>query len=132
MIGEQPHIEMHFWQFTRNIHICVIPGKLMEQHFNASFDSNPGDKILFIAEIQCSQDLRVLHILVKFQEVWLDCWLLCCNKISHFQVQCRSLYKIFIHFCRHPTTTLTNFYWRKNHIFIYFYLSSSVLCSGWI
>ena len=27
-IGEQPSLQMNFWQFSRNTAICVIPGKM--------------------------------------------------------------------------------------------------------
>ena len=58
-IGEQQYIAMYLRQFSRHADIRVTPGKLLELHFYASLLSNPGEKVLIIVAISCSQDLRV-------------------------------------------------------------------------
>ena len=45
-IGEQPYMEMDFWQFSRNVYICIIPGKLSENHLHARLFSNPCGQVL--------------------------------------------------------------------------------------
>ena len=45
-IGEQPHRQMDFWQFSRNADICVISGKLSEINLHAWLFSNPRGKVL--------------------------------------------------------------------------------------
>ena len=45
-IGEQPGMQMDFWQFSRNADICVIPGKLSEIHFYAWLFSDAWGKVL--------------------------------------------------------------------------------------
>ena len=58
-IGEQQYTEMLDGQFSNIPDVCDIVGKLLEQHFNISFFSNPGGKILILLEILWSQYLRV-------------------------------------------------------------------------
>ena len=45
-IGEQPCIQMGFWQFARNADVCVIPEKPSEFHLHAWLFSNPQGKVL--------------------------------------------------------------------------------------
>ena len=44
-IGEQPCMQMDFWQFSRNAYICTIPGKLSEKHLHAWLFSKPCEQI---------------------------------------------------------------------------------------
>ena len=45
-IGEQPCMRMDFSQFFRNAYICIIPGKLSENHLHAWLFSNPCGQVL--------------------------------------------------------------------------------------
>ena len=45
-IWEQPCMQMDFWQFSRNAYICIIPGKLLENHLHAWLFSNPCEQVL--------------------------------------------------------------------------------------
>ena len=54
---------MLIWHFSMNPDIYIDVGKLPNLHFNEWLFSNPGEKILILIEILCSQDLTVELIL---------------------------------------------------------------------
>ena len=41
---------MNFWQFSRNAYICIIPGKLSENHLHAFLFSNPCGQVLSLRD----------------------------------------------------------------------------------
>ena len=63
-IGEQPCMQMDFWQFSRNNMYVSIPGKLSEMHLHAWLFSNPCGKVLIIVGISLIPDLRVQHTII--------------------------------------------------------------------
>ena len=64
-IGEQTYIEMAFQQSSYR-----AVERLPEQHFNVWLFFHPGDKIIIVVNILCSQDLRVQHIYVFRRPGW--------------------------------------------------------------
>ena len=63
-IGEQPCMQMDFWQFSRNADIHIIPGKLSKIHLHAWLFSNLCGKVLFLLKTVgqiCPLDFMLLR-----------------------------------------------------------------------
>ena len=79
-IGEQPCMQIYFWQVSRNADICVIPGKLSAIHLHIWLFSHPQGKVLFIVVV------RIWEFII---------WLIADTRIHNFMVAADSAVVLF-------------------------------------
>ena len=73
-IGEEPCLQMNFWQFSRNADIHIIPGKLSKIYLYAWLFSNPRGKVLFLLKSMgqiCPLDFILLRTCPNGEYPWM-------------------------------------------------------------